>query len=86
MENILERLYFGEIQPNCEIENTNPNIYKEISTFNEVSEKLLHRLSGDDKKLLHKLINTQANIEGNLTLDNFIHGFKLGVKIMAECL
>lgn len=86
METILEKLYFGEIQPNSQLENLNPDLSKKVGEFTEMSEELISILSDSEKKLLHKLINTQSEIEGNIAVDNFVHGFKMGVKIMAQCL
>ena len=86
MKKVLEDLYFGEIQPNTGNYDQNPQIKKSAQTVDENEEILLRILEGKERKLFLDLVNAQSEITGNSAVDNFINGFKLGARIIAESL
>lgn len=48
--------------------------------------KLTEQLAPEGKELLKDLIHTQQEMDSVTAEENFILGFRLGVKIMTECL
>ena len=49
-------------------------------------KQLMEQLKETDQETLTKLIRSQHEINGITALENFILGFRLGVRIMAECM
>ena len=86
MRNVLEDLYFGEAQPNTDNYDTNPRLKKAAQTLAENEEILLKLLDGKEKSLFLDYINAQGEVTGNSTVENFIHGFRLGAKIIIEAI
>lgn len=41
-------------------------------------------LNKEEKTLLYRIINAQAEMEGVISCDSFLRGFKLGCKLMIE--
>ena len=48
--------------------------------------QLTERLDEDGKTILAKLIESQHEIDSITALENFILGFRLGARLMAECM
>ncbi len=48
--------------------------------------QLTERLNEEERKLLNILINAQQEIDSITVKENFILGFRLGVRLMAECM
>jgi len=86
MQSALEDLFFGEIQPSIWDPNKNPKLKKAGQTLDENEEILLKLLEGKEKKLLLDLVNAQGELDGGHAVENFITGFKLGARIIAESL
>ncbi|MBU5450605.1 DUF6809 family protein [Acetivibrio sp. MSJd-27] len=82
MKKILEDLFFGELQPNV----MNPSIQKCIQIMDEKEETLLKLLEGKERKLFLDLINAQSELDGNCAVEQFINGFKLGARMIAEAI
>lgn len=86
MEDILSRLYYGEICPHV-------RSYSEDSTEGELSKTLsdsekwlTEHLEGPAKSTLLNLVNAQNEIEGYTAYESFRRGFLLGARlIMAVC-
>ena len=52
----------------------------------ECEEKLTALLEGTEKTLLLRLLNAENEIGSTLALENFILGFRLGVRLILEAL
>ena len=52
----------------------------------ECEEQLTKLLDGEAHSLLLRLINTENEIGSTLALENFILGFRLGVRMILEAL
>lgn len=48
--------------------------------------KLKERLDSEEKVMLEDLLKTQQDMDGVTAEENFILGFRLGIRLMAECL
>ena len=85
MRDTLENLYFGNITPNDQIVKSGTALKKAMEQSAECEEKLTALLE-DKKTLLLRLINAENEIGSTMALENFILGFRLGVRMILEAL
>ena len=86
MKKVLEDLYFGEIQPNVSGDDKNPLFQRNMQIVSENEEILMKLLDGKERKLFLEFINAQGIVDGSSAVHNFISGFKLGARAIAESL
>ena len=86
MRDTLENLYFGNITPNDQIVKSGTALKKAMEQSAECEEKLTALLEDKEKTLLLRLINAENEIGSTMALENFILGFRLGVRIILEAL
>ena len=86
MRKTLEDLYFGNITPNEQKMAPDSELKKAVDRVAQYESQLAERLNEDEQTILTKLIRSQHEIESITALENFILGFRLGVRIMAECM
>jgi len=83
MENILEKLYYGEISP-CSLPSPNTKRYKEASFEVEKIKRELLAKYPDSNELIERFddaIHVTAACEG---LQDFERGFRLGALLMLD--
>jgi len=86
MRKILEDLYFGNIVP-CEKRMTaNSELRCLVKHIADCESQLTEQLNEEERKLLNVLINAQQEIDSITVKENFVLGFRLGVRLMAECM
>ncbi|MBD5083875.1 MAG: hypothetical protein HDT33_02090 [Clostridiales bacterium] len=86
MRNTLENLYFGNITP-CEQQMTpDSELKRAVDRVAHYEDQLMEQLDETEQTILTKLIRSQHEIDSITARENFILGFRLGVRIMAECL
>ena len=86
MRDTLENLYFGNITPNDQIVKSGTALKKAMEQSAECEEQLTALLEGTEKTLLLRLINAENEIGSTMALENFILGFRLGVRMILEAL
>lgn len=86
MRKILEGLYFGNLIPNDRQMRSGSDLQRTTDEAAECEARLQSLLKGDEKELLLKLMNAQSEINGNLAMENFILGFRLGLRLAVEAL
>ena len=86
MRRTLEDLYFGNITPNEQQMAPDSELKKAVDRIARYESQLTERLGEDEQTILTKLIRSQHEIESITALENFILGFRLGARIMAECM
>ena len=86
MRKTLEDLYFGNITPNEQQMVSGSELKKAVDRVVRYESELTERLDGDGQTILTKLIRSQHEIDSITALENFILGFRLGAKIMMECM
>ena len=86
MRDTLEDLYFGNITPNDQIVKSGTALKKAMEQSAECEEKLTALLEDKEKALLLRLINAENEIGSTMALENFILGFRLGVRMILEAL
>ncbi len=86
MANIIEELYFGNIDPQARGYKKGDRIIKVSDDMNELEEKLTGRLNAEEKKMFLEFCNKNkyAELMGTSDLDSFIVGFRLGAKLIYD--
>ena len=86
MRKTLEDFYYGNITPNEQDMNPNSELKRAIDRVARYENQLIGQLDEAEQMLLAKLIESQHEIDSITALENFILGFRLGVRMMAECM
>ena len=86
MRNTLENLYYGNITPNAQDMAPNSELKRATDRVARFENQLTERLDEAGQAVLAKLIESQQEIDSITAMENFILGFRLGAKIMMECM
>ena len=86
MRNILEDLYFGKITPNEQNITPGSPLQQAMDQAEKYEEKLSALLEGEEKTMLLRLLTAENEIGSTLALENFILGFRLGMRVAIEAL
>ena len=86
MRKNLENLYYGNITPSEQQMTPGSEMEKAVARVASCEKQLLERLEETEQDALTKLIRSQHEINSITAIENFILGFRLGVRIMAECM
>jgi len=86
MRKILEDLYFGNIVPYEKRMAANSELRRLAKREADCESQLAERLNEEERQLLNVLTSAQQEIDRITVMENFILGFRLGVRLMAECM
>ena len=86
MRNTLEDLYYGNIAPNTQDMAPNSELKRATDRVTRFENQLTEQLDEAGQAVLAKLIESQHEIDSITALENFILGFRLGAKIVMECM
>ena len=86
MRNTLEDLYYGNIMPNAQDMAPNSELKRATDRVARFENQLTERLDEAGQAVLAKLIESQQEIDSITAMENFILGFRLGTKIVMECM
>ena len=86
MRKILENFYYGNIRPSENQIKPNSELLRAVGKANRCEQQLKEQLSETGQMALAELIKAQEDIDGITACDSFILGFRLGVRMMAECM
>lgn len=86
MSKTLKDLYYGNLALfDHAIPNGSP--MRKLSAYlSQCETKLRKQLDEEETALLEDLLKTQQDMDGVTAEENFILGFRLGIRLMAECL
>ena len=84
MRNTLEDLYYGNITPGVQQIAPNSELKRATDRVARFESQLTERLDEGGQAILAKLIESKDEVESITALENFILGFRLGVRLMAE--
>ena len=84
MRNTLEDLYYGNITPREQQITPNSELKKATDRVARFESQLTERLDEDGQTILAKLIESQHEVDSITALENFILGFRLGARLIAE--
>jgi hypothetical protein len=86
MRTTLEDLYYGNIIPNEQQMTPGSELKRAVDRVAKYEKQLMEQLEETEQETLTKLIRSQHEINSITATENFILGFRLGVRIMAECM
>ncbi len=86
MRNTLEDFYYGNITPNAQDMAPNSELKQATDRMARFEKQLTEQLDETGQAVLAKLIQSQHEIDSITALENFILGFRLGTKIVMECM
>ena len=86
MRKTLEDFYYGNITPNEQQMAPGSELKRAVDRVAHYENQLTEILDETGQTLLTKLIRSQHEIDSITALENFILGFRLGAKIMLECM
>ncbi len=86
MRKTLEDLYYGSITPNEQQMIPGSELKRAMDRVTKYENQLMERLEETEQDILTKLIRSQHEIDSITALENFILGFRLGVRLIAECM
>ena len=86
MRKTLEDLYYGNITP-CEQQMVHGSELKRaVDRTVKCEEQLLDLLDEESQYILVRLTHSQHEINSITATENFILGFRLGIRLMVECM
>ena len=86
MRKTLEDFYYGNISPGAQQMAPNSELKRAANRVARYENQLTEQLDEAGQTVLAKLIESQHEIDSITALENFILGFRLGVRMMAECM
>ena len=86
MRKTLEDFYYGNITSNTQDMVPNSELKRAADRVTRFENQLTEQLDEAGQAILEKLIESQQEIDSITALENFILGFRLGVRLMAECM
>jgi len=84
MQSILEEFAYGNISPEVQFFKRDSEYGEAMRALSGHEEKLLARLSEDEKILFQKYVDAQAEVNRLTAVSNLIYGYKLGLIMTAE--
>ena len=86
MKKVLEQLYYGHINPCEDILPSNED-YREVAKAAGILEdKFMEKLSDEEKKEYINMTDERNAVFAMDIAENFVEGFKLGARVVIECL
>ena len=86
MRTTLEDLYYGNITP-CEQQMIpGSELKRAVDRVAKCEEQLMELFNEEGQQTLTRFIRSQHEINSITATENFILGFRLGVRIMTECM
>ena len=86
MRKTLEDLYYGNITPHAQDMTAGSELKQAVGRVARYETQLTEQLDETGQAILTKLIRSQHEIDSITARENFILGFRLGVRIMTECM
>lgn len=86
MRNLLRDLYLGNIAPAERQTTPNSDLQRELERVSRFETQLRSRLNEAERPLLDQLVKAQTEVDSITARKNFTLGFRLGVRLMAECM
>ena len=86
MRKILEEFFQGDLRPCDKVMVAGSALRRAVARVSSCEEKLRDRLNDEERQLLQAL--TAAQLEANYITaqENFIMGFRLGIRMLMECM
>ena len=86
MRDTLEDLYYGNITPCDKRIKSGTPLQWVLDEAEQCEERLAAKLDDEGKALLHRMTDAENEAGSPIALENFILGFRLGVRMILEAL
>ena len=86
MRKTLESFFRGDIKPSENQMAPNSDLLQAVDKAVRCEKRLIEQLDEPEKAILTELIQAQHEIDSITACEHFIMGFRLGVRMMAECM
>ena len=80
MSNIIEELFYGNLEPQELATELTPRLKKKLSELVKKEEKLTSKLSEEEKELFANYVNAHNEFSSISNSDSFISGFRFGAR------
>ena len=84
MRDTLEDLYYGNITPCDKLIKSGTPLHQVLDEAEQLEKQLEEKLDKDGKTLLHRLSDAENEAGSTIALENFILGFRLGMRLAVE--
>lgn len=84
MRDTLEDLYYGNITPCDKRIKPGTTLQQTLDEAEQCEERLTAKLDDEGKALLHRLVDAENEASSTIALENFILGFRLGMRLAVE--
>ena len=84
MKNLIEELYYGNIDPQNSGFEDNESVQRTLRTISENEDWLTEHLTGEEKKCFLDFADAWSSFNGDSTLDGFVTGFRLGARFVLD--
>ena len=80
MSNVIEELYYGNLEPQELTTEISPKLKKKLSVLAKKEEELTVMLPEKEKELFANYVNAHNEFSSISNSDSFISGFRLGAR------
>ena len=84
MDNIIEELYFGNLNPQASSPEKQEVIQRVGARVQAQEELLLVLLSGEEKERFARYVDIRDEQLGECTADSFVTGFRMGARFAVD--
>lgn len=86
MQRLLKDFYYGNLTPSDLKITSDSELRQIVGRAADCEEQLMERLGETEQKILNELIEAQFAMDSITARENFIMGFRIGIRMMAECM
>ncbi len=86
MRTILKQFYFGNLTPSERRMPPSSNLQRAVNRVSQCEKRLMEQLNESEQSLLKEMVDAQCEVGSITACDNFILGFRLGARMMVECM
>ena len=84
MRSILKEFAYGNVSPEIQTFTPNSDYGQAVRAVSSGEEKLLNKLSGDEKNIFQRYAVAQSELNLLTAVKNLVYGYKLGLIMTAE--
>ena len=84
MSNIIEELFYGNLEPQRLTTELTPKLKKKLSDLVKKEEELAAKLSDEEKELFSKYVSAYNEFSSISISDGFVSGFRFGARLIYD--
>ena len=84
MLNIIEELFYNNIDPQARMVRNGSNLQKQLGLMSDYEEQLTRTLKDEERKLFLAFVNSVSEVQAESQLDSFMVGFRLGARFVFD--